>query len=91
MQDKFNRLLTLVPWALERLLRQEYEVACNAVGGPHVLHIGPDYGEWSIGQMEEELRTSPLWDSLEDLSRQRDRLTPALVSKALAGIPLPPR
>jgi hypothetical protein len=91
MQDKFNRLLTLVPWALERLLGQEYEVASDADGAPQALHIGPDYGAWSIEAMEEELKTSPLWDSLENLSGQRDRLTPALVSKALAGIPLPPR
>jgi hypothetical protein len=90
MQDKFNRLLTLVPWALGRLLRQEYEVGYDADGAPQTLHIGPDYGVWSIEEMEEALKSSPLWDSLENLSAQRDHLTPAIVSEALAGI-LPPR
>jgi hypothetical protein len=91
MQDKYNRLLTLVPWALERLLRQEYEVWYDADGAPQTLHIGPTYGVWSTKEMEEALKTSPLWNSLENLSAQRDHLTPAIVSEALAGMPLPPR
>jgi hypothetical protein len=91
MQDKFERLLTLVPWTLERLLRQEYEVGADADGAPQTLRVGSDYGVWSTEEMEEALKTLPLWESLENLSALRDHLTPVLVADALAGIPLPPR
>jgi hypothetical protein len=89
MQDKFNGLLTLVPWTLERLLRQEYEVTCDANGVPQALNVGSDYGVLSTEEMEEALKASPLWDSLESLSALRDDLTPERVSKALAAT-LPP-
>ena len=99
MEDEPNRLLTLVPWSLQRLLGGEYEVTCDSNGMPQSLDLDPDYGAVSIEKMEEDLKACGLdlkarglpWDGLDRLSASRDHLTPDLISEALAKAPVPPR
>lgn len=76
MEDGLNRLLTLVPWSLQRLLREEYEVTCDANGVPQALEMDPDGGVPSTETMEKALKASPLWDGLEKLAALRGHLTP---------------
>jgi hypothetical protein len=98
MEDELNRLLTLVPWSLQRLLGGEYEVTCDSNGMPQSLELDPDYGAVSIEKMEEDLKACGLdlkarglpWDGLDRLSAWRDNLTPERISEALANAPVPP-
>lgn len=90
MENKLKWLLTLVPWTLQRLLRQEFKVACDTDGMPEALEMDQRFGP-STEKMEEGLKAiAHTWLGLEDLSAARDHLTPERISEVLAKIPLPP-
>jgi len=64
MENKLKWLLTLVPWTLQRLLRQEFEVTCDTDGTPEALEMDQRYGP-TTEKMEEDLKRSrtlgPAW------------------------------
>jgi hypothetical protein len=88
MEDRLKSLLTLVPWTLQRLLNNEFEVEWDANGVPKALDMDPRYGRVSTEEMEESLKGTRDWVGLEALSASRDHLTPERISEALEKEPL---
>lgn len=85
MDDQLSRLLSLVPWTLQRLLCEDYEVALAANGTPESLEIETGRGIPSIDAMEYGLRAPGLWEKsgLAELAEVREHLTPERTSEVL--------
>jgi len=85
-----DRLLTLVPWALGRLLRHEYELTLDSEGNPRALELDPDFGALSTDKIEEDLKATLPWKRLTKLFALRDHRTPEQVLEALEEFPFLP-
>jgi hypothetical protein len=82
-----DRLLRLIPWALDRLLSNEYELTLDSDGNPERLEIDPHYGVLSLETIEEDLKACLPSEKLEKLFALRNERTPVQVGVALAEFP----
>jgi hypothetical protein len=80
-------LLTVISWALHRLLNGEYKVTLDADGKPERLEVDPDYQALTLTAIEEDLRACLPWEKLEKLFALRNERTPDKVRAALAEFP----
>jgi hypothetical protein len=83
LSDLPSSLITLIPWAIERILKGEYRVIITSKGEVLKAELNPEYGIISIELMEKGLRSVLSAEQASVLFALKDEHTEEDVKKAM--------